>query len=479
MAYSSIMRNTLLCVGLFTAVFFSTYKLSEAPAIWYDEGFYTQIGANFAEQGEQLIQTAPGVFAPTTYITVGFPLIMPLSAAYTLFGVGVVQGRAVMVLFLLGFIFVSCFLARQLFGKDIAPWTVLLLASFPMLYGNGKPVLGEVPGLFFLAATLLALRYLEKTNYQDWRGYAATGALAGLCVAIKPFFLLLLGALFVTLLIKWKKISLNWYGVALGVVALLIPVGIWISLQFGADTSAASVLSDYANPYSISDLPSHIIGNALRLVTESTPLYTALLVSMWGLGIFLRRRSGISSAEIAAFIFCILTLLSYLRLEGWYRYLFPATAVSLIFLPAALASVYTFFAEKISFLSRTGWLVYIGIALLCAGHLYQTAHASYVAQHYASDRTAVMSAYLSTLKGKSVFLYNTPELAILLPHREYYQYLSPLPNVEIGKEVLKTLVGGGADVVIVSSEALEKNSEIFGAYVRNGMVDRYAILQKK
>jgi 4-amino-4-deoxy-L-arabinose transferase-like glycosyltransferase len=435
---------------------------------------------NFAESGKQTLQVAPGIFAAASYVTVGYPLTAPVGLSYKLFGHGVPQGRSVMVLFLLGFVVAAYFLTRKLFGKDIAMWTVLLLATFPMLYGNGKAVLGEVPALFFLVLTLITLFQLEKHAYRGWHRYVFVGLVAGLCAATKMFFVLFIFALFVTCLLNIRSIRLTWSGFAMGLLALVAPLALWVYFQFGTDASIQSVVSYYTNPYSVENIPLHMLQNAKRFITETTPFFTFVLMSFWGISLFIRRKKQrISSVEVSGFVFCILVILSYLRLEGWYRYLFPATIVSLIFLPNSLFSIYNFFKERFSLPGQVIFVLYGVLLLLVAGQLYESLFTSYVAQHYSSTRTATVENYLSTLGNTSVFLYNTPELAIMLPSKNYYQYLTPLPEITIGEESFAALEAGVPDIVIVTSELYTSSDPQFRAYRATRAVDRYTILEKK
>ncbi len=183
MRYKRNIEYLLLALSTVLLLFAATYKLSEAPAVWYDEGLYSQAAFNFAEHGVHALQTAPDTFITNSYLTVGYTVLFPVSLSYKLFGVGVMQGRAVMVLFILAFAAAFYVLVRMLFGRWQAAWALLLLVSFPVLYGNGKPVLGEVPGMFFLVLTGIALVYLERSNYKSLWAYSAAGFAAGLCPA--------------------------------------------------------------------------------------------------------------------------------------------------------------------------------------------------------------------------------------------------------------------------------------------------------
>ena len=477
---SFFLAGIVILAGVLTLAA-ATYQLSEAPAIWYDEGFYTQMAMNFADRGAQVLQVAPGEYTSSSYVTVGYPLIAPIAASYKMFGIGVLQGRWVMLFFLCGFVVAAYILVRHLYGPQPAAWTALLLSTFPMLYGNGKPVLGEVPGLFFLFLTLIALEYLERTEYRDWRGYVLVGLGAGLCAATKMFFALFVIALGVTFLLRIRHIHLNWRLIMVGGVSLLLPLLLWAYMQFGSDASVSSVLSYYSNPYAVDDLPAHMVGNMKRFISETTPLFTLILMIVWSISLLIRRRENKTSvAELAAYVFCILVILSYLRLEGWYRYLFPATAVSLVFFSAALLTCYEAGTLRLPLLKKWPWAVYTALTLLASLQLDQTMRTSYVAGHYGSKRTQEVSSALRTIdSSKTIFIYNTPELAILLPTKEYYQYLDPLPNVHLGEEYLPVLESGGTDMAIVESSTYQKHSTLFSHYTEWKTADRYVLLERK
>jgi len=144
--FRTIFLIFLSLLGLFLA----TYKLTESPAVWFDEGVSVQTAMNLATAKTPGMQVEPGVIINATrFMTTGFPLIYPLSFSFKFFGVGMLQARIVMVIFLIGLILIAYLLVKKMFGFRTAVLSSLLLVSFPVLYGNGKNVLGEVPGLFF------------------------------------------------------------------------------------------------------------------------------------------------------------------------------------------------------------------------------------------------------------------------------------------------------------------------------------------
>ena len=469
-----------IIVTFVIALIAGTYHLSESPGIWYDEGFYTQVAMNFAEQGTEELQIAPGQFISAKDVTVGYPLIAPVALSYKIFGVGVLQGRAVMVIFIIAFLLTVYMFVRMLYGSRLAAWSLLLLSTFPQLYGNGKSVLGEVPGMFYLLLSLCSVLWLERSAYKKIFPYIALGLTAGLAVATKPIFILLPVALSITLAIRWHSIKLRWDGAVYGASAFLATVGLWIYLQFGAGDSFVSIFNYYLNPYEVS-IDSTLFQNIRLFFTEAVPLYAAVMLVLWGasFGIRTYKKMYITTAEIVALVFSLCVVGAFLRLPGWYRYFFPAALMVMLFLPFAITNVFAALSTRIRALMKVAWLPYLALALLCFMQLYALSGHSYVAQYYDGHRTRDLSTYIATLPpNASYFIYNLPEVVVLLPNRNYYQFINPHPNLFIGQDELSVLARGGTDFVILGTEMYHKNRVLFGAYKERANVNRYTFLQK-
>lgn len=476
-----VFRIGLVTLSFSFLIFFSTFHLSESPAIWYDEGFFTQMAMNFSERGEQVLQVAPGAFVSGSEATAGFPLIAPVAISYSLFGVGVLEGRMVMALFLVLFGFVAYRFMATLHGAWFASWGLLILATLPTFYGNGKSVLGEVPGLTYLFLFLITILALEKRNFKSLWLWSLAGFSAGLCVTTKPVFLLLGLAVLIAWVINFKKISLTLSRVVVGVFSFGVPLGIWLYLQFGTMDSFAQILTFYANPYESTSLLSLFFTNLKRFFTEITPAYALFGVVVWTASFFVRDRiKSITVAECIVFAFASLILIAFLRLPGWYRYLFPALVPALLFAPYAGTTLYTWFSTRIHLLTRVRWLPYIMLLLLASVQLYQVGFHSYVADYYDGKRTQETQKALAVLpENESVLFYNVPEIVILLPHRNYYQFIAPHPDNLIGDEQLERLKEGTVNMVIATRAVYEKAPENFFGYSESESIGHYLILRQK
>ncbi len=468
-------RNTLLCAGavgalLVFTLFFSSYQLTESPPTWFDEGLYIQVAQSLAQDGSQTIQIAPDTQVSTGFITGGYPFLAPVAVSLLLFGNDLVAARLPMVLFIVSFVLAAFMLIWRVAGFNNALLALLLLSTFPLLYGNGKNVLGEVPGMLYTLAALYFLWRIEKQNFIGVWSYVLLGLMVGLAVATKPIFLLLPLALVLVLLWRVRQIPFHWREILAGFAAFLVPVALWAYFQFGSGDSLGGVLTHYANPYAVGSLFDTVMKNLARFFTEATPLYCAVLMAAWLASLAVRKRRGtpVTLAEAAAFTFSILILLAYLRTAGWYRYFFEAMLLALIFLPAALRSI----APK--------YVLWGAVALLTCVHLYELTISSWVAESYRSTTSAELKEYFAVQPQEtSYFIYNVPDVVPFLQTKNYYQYVESTPATTLGSEYFERISQGDIDQVIIGRAAYVSHEDLFKRYSEGGTAGSYLVLKKK
>jgi len=474
----------LAVVGLFLlAFFFAFFRLKESPYFWFDEGWYYQTSANLALHGIDGIQMSPGnIQHVSTFVTVGYPLIYPMGLWMKIFGVSVMSARSLMALYILAFIAVSFFLAKRKFGSIVAIAALAMLATFPPLYANGKSVLGEVPGLLYLVSFLLCygLAMANKERRVFWLIIA--GAFAGLCIATKPFFILLLPAVFVGAIVGWRRKELSVEDLATGFISALIPIIAWSIVQFRGGDTLSVILTYYANPYHISDITGIILSNLRNLFTDVGTLFLMSLTLVWVVGLYVRRKTKemVSLEEIIAFTFSILVILAFLRTGGAYRYLFPAQALAIIFFPHSLLATAGFSMKrfKTGLSSYVAWLLVAVISLLS---LYQLSFRSWVADGYSSRKSEFWEDYFSKVSSSTtVFFYDTPEVVPFMKGDNYYQFILAPAGSSTGAEQLPILEKAKADLVIVAGTRLEYNiGGIFDRYKVKDKAYKYSILMKR
>jgi 4-amino-4-deoxy-L-arabinose transferase-like glycosyltransferase len=474
-------------------VFFSAYKLTESPPTWYDEGIYNQIAENQALGHGQQVQISPDQYISSSFVTGGYPFLTPISWSFRVFGIGLLQARIVMVLFIIATAAAFFFLIKKLFGINQTLISLALIATFPLLYGDGKNVLGEVPGLLYFSLFLIFLRRFEEYHGLRRSDYLWMGLFGGLCLATKPIFFLLGGAVILAYLFNFRRFTkkvqtlastntridtppvfINLASLILGAVAFIVPMSLWMYFQFSRNDSASHVLSYYANPYGLTNMSQVVIQNALRFFHESTPVYFLILGLIWLVAVVIRQRlkKPISLVECVTFIFSILVALAYLRTAGWYRYLFVALVPMLAFLPHSLTIISAWLSQwKPAVAKYARFLPAAILVVFLAMHAYQMLFASWTAEHYSSTITASTEKYFHSLPPHSTFyVYNTPQAVIFLPNQNYYQYIAPTETMQYGTDTFAVLDRGVPDYLVVDEHFWPDVQARFPRYATSTMV---------
>lgn len=474
--------DIFLTVILFIIVIFlSTYKLTESPPTWMDEGIIIQTARSILSIGHPAIPIAPNTYESSGMITTSYPVTLPIAFVFKLFGIGLFQARLVMVIYLLLFFIFSFFILKRFISSEKYIISFIFILSFAPIYGHGKNVLGEVPGMLFFIVLLLILYFHSVSNKSKWLPVLA-GLSSGLFVVTKPIFILLIPAMFVAFIINkyWLRddyfLFLDRKSFLKFSVALMVPIILWFIIQFSGD-SLISILSLYANPYKVNLFPT-ILNNIKILFSNAQPIYFSFLFFIWLITFVIRlyRRSSIHFAESISFIFSFLVFLAFFRTFGYYRYFFPAQIMALIyFIPNLdfLFSIKSFIPFNLKTVIKS--MIIISIYLLQFYGLFFT---SWVAHSYQSTKTGDMSLYFSKIHSNNIFLYQAPEVATFLPIESFYQFFFTAPEIAIGRKSLIMLTSGIPDIVITNSDILSKNKEIFLKYPKKIEIDRYSILSK-
>lgn len=177
-----------LLVGLI--LFVSFYNLTEYPTTWFDEGSHLHVPKTLVKFGVYADYSSEGFryYGPT--MGVGPTVILPLTAVFRLFGIGLLQARLVMALYLVATLFAFYRLAKLLGSPQMAVVATLLLVVTPgvALLEYGRQVLGEVPGFFFLLVALGL--WLSSWQESGWPRLIIVGLLLGLAITTKSQYLL-------------------------------------------------------------------------------------------------------------------------------------------------------------------------------------------------------------------------------------------------------------------------------------------------
>lgn len=224
---STVWIKTAVAVGagLFI-LFLLLYNLTDYPKTWFDEGSHLHVPKALVTMGVYADYSSEGLrhYGPT--IGVGPTVMLPIAGAFQIFGIGLLQARLVMVLYLAAALVLMTLLARHLLGA--VAWVVAvrpLTSPAIDMVEFGRQVLGEVPGLVFMAAGFLL--WFVRWRRARWWELALAGLLLGLSVVTKYQYLLVLGG---ALLLAW---GLNLVFFKLPQRVFLIP-GIVTGAIFGA-----------------------------------------------------------------------------------------------------------------------------------------------------------------------------------------------------------------------------------------------------
>lgn len=185
-----VLRRLLAGVALVLLAF---VNLGDYPKMWFDEGIHLHVPKAVVKYGVYADYSSEGFryYGPT--MSVGPTVMLPVALALRIGGIGILQARAVMALYLVAAVVAFFALARRIGGGRFAWIATLLLVSSPGLdlVWLGRQLLGEVPGLLFVAAGLAVfLNAWVRPSF--WR-LSAAGLLFGLAVVTKYQYLILLG----------------------------------------------------------------------------------------------------------------------------------------------------------------------------------------------------------------------------------------------------------------------------------------------
>src|SRR3989338_722440 len=194
--------NFILFFLFLILIVFGAWQLPKSPATWFDEGINLGIAKSLIQDGVYSLKIGPDEFVESRQflITSTYPVLLPVALSIKLFGFNLAAARAPMVLFLIAFALAAYFLVKKLYSKEAAIMSVALIVSFTPFYGNGKAVLGEIPGLFYFLCALLLL----PPEFNVKKLFFA-GLFTGLSAATKPFFLIVPAAIFVGEIFYYRK----------------------------------------------------------------------------------------------------------------------------------------------------------------------------------------------------------------------------------------------------------------------------------
>ncbi|MDO8499684.1 MAG: glycosyltransferase family 39 protein [bacterium] len=469
-------EKLLLTIIFIWIVFVALWHLPTNPPSWFDEGIFHQVITSLVNNGRMSVQLAPGVWSESALISVGYPVFYPAVAAFYLFNDSVLVLRLVAVAFLFGLVIFYYRLAKTVYGTRSAILSLLLLALFSPLYGNGKNFLGEVPGLFYFVTALSVLAVAENMRRRElisYRRFFIAGLFFGLAAASKPNFLVIIPAIICAFLWQWRW-SLGatsgrraFFVTGLGVA---LPLIFWAFTQFTGATSSSQIFAHYSNPYYINDFWPIISRNLQRFFTESTPAHFLFLAiaALYLLYVKVWQRRPLALVEITVVAFVGAIFLFYVRTAGWYRYFFPAHVMLFIFLPQALEYFFT---------SRAGRYASVLLVSAVAGlAIFQTLPMIQERFHSGADVPTLFQPVLDSVdSSENALFYSLPQLAARFHGSNYAQYIKMSDHLALGEDNLARLRRGEFSLVFMEAGV---DASAFSCYNLNEILYGIRILRR-
>jgi 4-amino-4-deoxy-L-arabinose transferase-like glycosyltransferase len=352
-------KKTLLWVFGALAVYFLVFhNLTRFPAPWFDEGSHLHVPKTLAQYGVYADISSEGFryYGPT--IGVGPTVMLPIAGVFKLFGIGLLQARIVMALYLLAAIFVFYRLVEHLTGK-LTAWialALLLSSRSVLILEYGRQLLGEVPGFFFI---LLALYLWFSTwNENNWKRLSLIGLLFGLAMITKYQYLLFLAP---TLILSWLldilyyKTASHRYFLIPGIIAAG-SFGIWqlLTLQYLGPSTALenfALLQASAEGAAFNFNLAQLDANFGELTSRAVYMGALIPAMIYGFFVSLSRtRDGQKWSVI--FLLIAFNLVWYVVASiGWIRYAFLGLTLSTIF----IAHLFSEITDGFNFDWSTGW----------------------------------------------------------------------------------------------------------------------------
>ena len=331
-------RNILRIAGLGFVLFLVFYNLTRFPVTWYDEGSHLHVPKTLIEYGKYADRSSEGFryYGPT--VGVGPTVMLPIAGVFYLFGIGLLQARMVMAIYLLITIFVFFQFSKLLGGERIA-WiaTLLLITSQGIaLLEYGRQVLGEVPGMLFL---LLALWIWFKEFEKPSLGrLVLVGVLAGLATVTKNQYLIVIAPTFAAgwflNLVYYRAVKGRYFIVpAVTAAGMYVLWQVFLVLYLGPSTAAENFqsLRIATSGAALVFSPSLMKRSAGELLSLKVFFGWLIPILVYGISLCIPRRKEGMKWGILMILVGVNLVWYVVASVSWIRYAFPALAISSLF----------------------------------------------------------------------------------------------------------------------------------------------------
>jgi 4-amino-4-deoxy-L-arabinose transferase-like glycosyltransferase len=343
----------------------ASWHFKTVPVTWYDEGINLQAARTLARTGQYGLVYAQDVRLFDLQLTTGPTVIAPIALVFKMFGVGLAQGRVVMV----GYTVLAALglyrLGRLLYGTSVAALAVLVLCATDRASpGVTRDVVGEVAALafFFWGAALFVTARATGGTIR----YVGAGLLFGLAILTKGQFGLLLPALVtVWLVTRGRPGDFRGRNLLLMLTLAMTSPALWQLYQM-VDLGGAGFMDHLrglsaASSVSATVLPFSNMSTGIRSLVSSSwaVLGLAGLAYVWLAAIGPGWRKA-PAERLLLPTFASAWLVWYLSLSvGYDRYTIPLIATCALFAAALFCDLIRRFGVAANLKRRSAWHVLV------------------------------------------------------------------------------------------------------------------------
>lgn len=336
-------RRLAMISAVTLVVFLTLFKLPHYPATWFDEGSHLHVPKSLVLHGVYADYSSEGFRYYGPSVGVGPTVLLPIAAALKLLGLGLLQARLVMALYLLVAVWAFYRLAGVLGGTAVA-WVATALMfttrSVYILY-FGRQVLGEAPAFAFLAGGLLVwMAAWDRPT--PWR-LVGGGLLLGLSAVTKSQFLLaiapaLLGAWLLNAL-YYRRLPHRAFlltGTVTAAVWLAWQIYLLVFLGPGEASTNLALLRESTSAAAAAFSPSLMRESLKELLGLRTYLGALTPALAYGLWRSVRRDADGQRWGVVMLLVLVNLVWYVVASVGWIRYAFPGLALASVPLAAFL-----------------------------------------------------------------------------------------------------------------------------------------------
>lgn len=365
--YALLFYALLFCLLLaFSSVF----------AVGFDDSYNIQVSKNLAQTGEYMTDFAKF----DREITTGFPVLVPIALFFKVFSIGVIQERAVMVLFFLGLVAILIKLPVELGVLDSrkAKLTLVLsvfiwLFTVQNFFQQAYNAIGEFPALFFFALSCLYFQKYFKTH--KLKNVILSGIFLGLTLSTKYIMVTAVAALFFSMFLYVVGSKKDFKGLILLITVTLIPefiFQIYRLFSSGIDQFTKDSISTYSHYAGLNSnfnqavYPNRLLAHINTLTSNGfqSILPVSILILLLCLIYFSFKFRSYIMLGLSLFAVFMYSWWFFITQNTWLRHLVTAEmVVGFLFSLTIIKLTFVFFTSKTKSLAQGIIIVFLCVIM--------------------------------------------------------------------------------------------------------------------